>query len=116
MRLKRCKKPAQLAQILMALAVNYTKETSWLLFVSPAAALRLVLSTTSLQLTSGVRRDGAFIERLGFYKPSSARGAEEGRLRLALDRVNYWKSVDCLSTSDTAERLIKSCKEGCCLI
>ena len=30
-----------------------------------------------------VRRDGAFIERLGFYNPN-ARGAEEG-LRLALD-------------------------------
>ncbi|MBI1624954.1 30S ribosomal protein S16 [Comamonas suwonensis] len=51
-----------------------------------------------------VRRDGAFIERLGFYNPS-ARGAEEG-LRLALDRVAYWKSVGA-QASDTAERLIK---------
>ena len=51
-----------------------------------------------------VRRDGAFIERLGFYNPS-ARGAEEG-LRLALDRVAYWKSVSA-QASDTAERLIK---------
>ncbi|CAM4063981.1 MAG: 30S ribosomal protein S16 [Comamonas sp.] len=51
-----------------------------------------------------VRRDGAFIERLGFYNPS-ARGAEEG-LRVVLDRVNYWKSVGA-QASDTAERLIK---------
>ena len=51
-----------------------------------------------------VRRDGAFIERLGFYNPS-ARGAEEG-LRLALDRVAYWKSVGAQAT-ETAERLIK---------
>lgn len=51
-----------------------------------------------------VRRDGAFIERLGFYNPS-ARGAEEG-LRLALDRVTYWKSVGA-QASETAERLIK---------
>ena len=51
-----------------------------------------------------VRRDGAFIERLGFYNPS-ARGAEEG-LRLALDRVAYWKSVGA-QASDTAERLNK---------
>ena len=50
------------------------------------------------------RRDGAFIERLGFYNPS-ARGAEEG-LRLALDRVAYWKSVGAQAT-ETAERLIK---------
>lgn len=51
-----------------------------------------------------VRRDGAFIERLGFYNPS-ARGAEES-LRLALDRVTYWKSVGAQAT-ETAERLIK---------
>ena len=51
-----------------------------------------------------VRRDGAFIERLGFYNPS-ARGSEEG-LRVALDRVAYWKSVGA-QASDTAERLIK---------
>lgn len=50
------------------------------------------------------RRDGAFIERLGFYNPN-ARGAEEG-LRLALDRVAYWKGVGA-QTSDTAERLIR---------
>ncbi len=41
-----------------------------------------------------VRRDGRFIERLGFYNPT-ARGAEEG-LRVALDRVNLleerWRS------------------------
>ena len=51
-----------------------------------------------------VRRDGSFIERLGFYNPS-ARGAEEG-LRVALDRVTYWKSVGA-QASETAERLIK---------
>ena len=49
-------------------------------------------------------RDGSFIERLGFYNPS-ARGAEEG-LRIALDRVTYWKSVGA-QASDTVERLIK---------
>jgi len=51
-----------------------------------------------------VRRDGACIERLGFYNPT-ARGAEEG-LRVALDRVAYWKGVGAQAT-DTAERLIK---------
>ena len=34
-----------------------------------------------------VRRDGAFIERLGFYNPN-ARGAEEG-LRVALDQASH---------------------------
>lgn len=51
-----------------------------------------------------VRRDGACIERLGFYNPT-ARGAEEG-LRVALDRVAYWKGVGA-QASDTVERLLK---------
>ena len=34
------------------------------------------------------RRDGRFIERLGFYNPMAAGG--EQPLRLALDRVSYW--------------------------
>ena len=51
-----------------------------------------------------VRRDGSFIERVGFYNPLAKEG-EEG-LRVALDRVAYWKSVGA-QASDTAERLIK---------
>lgn len=35
-------------------------------------------------------RDGRFIERVGFYNPV-ARGQEE-RLRVDLERVEYWKS------------------------
>jgi len=50
------------------------------------------------------RRDGRFIERLGFYNPS-ARGGEEG-LRLAMDRLNYWKSVGA-QPSPTVVRLAK---------
>ena len=51
-----------------------------------------------------VRRDGACIERVGFYN-HTARGAEEG-LRVALDRVAYWKGVGA-QASDTVERLLK---------
>ncbi|MEJ2803418.1 SSU ribosomal protein S16P [Comamonas sp. BIGb0124] len=51
-----------------------------------------------------VRRDGAFIERLGFYNPS-ARGAEES-LRLAQDRLAYWRGVGA-QVSPTVERLAK---------
>ncbi|PCH60267.1 MAG: 30S ribosomal protein S16 [SAR86 cluster bacterium] len=35
-------------------------------------------------------RDGRFIERIGFFNPS-ARGQEE-RLRLDLERLEYWSS------------------------
>lgn len=35
-------------------------------------------------------RDGRFIERIGFFNPV-ARGREE-RLRLDLERMEYWKS------------------------
>ena len=34
-------------------------------------------------------RNGAFVERVGFFNPT-ARGGEE-RLRIDLDRVKYWQ-------------------------
>lgn len=55
------------------------------------------------------RRDGAFIERLGFYNPT-ARGGEEG-LRIAQDRLTYWKSVGAQSSS-TVDRLIKQASKA----
>ena len=51
-----------------------------------------------------VRRDGAFIERIGFYNPI-ATGKEEG-LRIAQDRLAYWKGVGA-QASPTVTRLIK---------
>lgn len=50
------------------------------------------------------RRDGRFIERIGFYNPTAVGGAEG--LRLAQDRLAYWKSVGA-QASPTVERLIK---------
>jgi small subunit ribosomal protein S16 len=51
-----------------------------------------------------VRRDGRFIERLGFYNPV-AKDGEEG-LRVAQDRLTYWRSVGA-QASPTVERLLK---------
>jgi len=51
-----------------------------------------------------VRRDGRFLERIGFYNPT-ARGGEES-LRIAQDRLTYWKSVGA-QASPTVERLIR---------
>lgn len=51
-----------------------------------------------------VRRDGRFIERIGFYNPS-ATGKAEG-LRIAQDRLAYWKGVGA-QVSPTVERLVK---------
>ena len=50
------------------------------------------------------RRDGRFIERLGFYNPVAAGNAEV--LRIAQDRLNYWLSQGA-QPSDTVARLIK---------
>lgn len=52
-----------------------------------------------------VRRDGRFIERLGFYNPT-ARGGEEP-LRVAQDRLTYWRSVGA-QASPTVERILKN--------
>jgi len=50
------------------------------------------------------RRDGRFIERIGFYNPM-AKGNAEG-LRVALDRVTYWQGVGA-QASDVVARLFK---------
>ncbi len=51
-----------------------------------------------------VRRDGRFIERLGFYNPL-AKANEEG-LRVAQDRLAYWQGVGA-QVSPAVERLVK---------
>ena len=49
-------------------------------------------------------RDGRFIERVGFYNPIAS-DREEG-LRLAMDRIAYWKDHGA-KLSDTVEMLVK---------
>ena len=51
-----------------------------------------------------VRRDGRFIERIGFYNPI-AKGGEEG-LRIVQDRLTHWIGVGA-QASPTVLRLIK---------
>ena len=50
------------------------------------------------------RRDGRFIERLGFYNPVAQDGEE--KLRVAQDRLTYWRGVGA-QASPTVERLLK---------
>lgn len=50
------------------------------------------------------RRDGRFIERVGFYNPVAGEG--EQAFRLAPDRLQHWKSVGA-QLSPTVERLVK---------
>lgn len=52
---------------------------------------------------SRIRRDGRFLERVGFYNPVAA-GAEEA-LRVSQDRVSYWASKGA-QLSDTVARLV----------
>ncbi len=50
------------------------------------------------------RRDGRFIERIGFYNPI-AKGGEES-LRIAQDRLTHWLGVGA-QPSPTVARLVK---------
>ena len=50
------------------------------------------------------RRDGRFIERIGFYNPLVAEGQEA--LRLELERVSHWQSKGA-QLSDTVAKLVK---------
>jgi small subunit ribosomal protein S16 len=52
-------------------------------------------------------RDGRKIERVGFFNPV-ARGQEE-RLRLDLDRVDYWKGVGA-QLSDRVKSLVSEAR------
>jgi small subunit ribosomal protein S16 len=49
------------------------------------------------------RRDGRFIERIGFYNPIATE--KEESIRIAQDRLTYWKGVGA-QASPTVDRLI----------
>jgi small subunit ribosomal protein S16 len=50
------------------------------------------------------RRDGRFIERIGFYNPQAKEG-EEG-LRIAADRLNHWLGHGA-QLADSVKKLVK---------
>ena len=50
------------------------------------------------------RRDGRFIERVGFYNPIAGEGEEA--LRLSLERIEHWKHKGA-KLSDTVAGLVK---------
>ncbi len=54
------------------------------------------------------RRDGRFIERLGFYNPVAS-GKEES-FRIAQDRLTHWEGVGA-QLSPTVARLIAASKK-----
>ncbi len=56
---------------------------------------------------SRVRRDGRFIERVGFYNPVAS-GAEQP-LRVAFDRIEYWAGHGA-QLSPTVARLVQQAK------
>jgi len=55
------------------------------------------------------RRDGRFIERVGFYNPMAQSGAES--LRLDQERIAYWKDNGA-QISETMSRIIKLQAKG----
>jgi small subunit ribosomal protein S16 len=59
---------------------------------------------TIVATDSRSRRDGGFVEQLGFYNPISQGKAES--LRIASDRLGYWQSVGA-KLSPTMQRLVK---------
>jgi small subunit ribosomal protein S16 len=51
------------------------------------------------------RRDGRFIERIGFYNPVASGNSES--LRINQERLAYWKGVGA-QTSDTVARIVRN--------
>jgi small subunit ribosomal protein S16 len=56
---------------------------------------------------SRCRRDGRFIERVGFYNPVAA--ADSEALRLDQERISFWTGNGA-QLSDTVARLVKQSK------
>ena len=54
------------------------------------------------------RRDGRFLERVGWYDPRAK--DEDSKLELKVDRIQYWLSVGAKPT-DTVANLIKPALE-----
>jgi len=54
------------------------------------------------------RRDGRFIERVGFYNPVATKGET---LRIAQDRVTYWQGVGA-QLSPAVERLVNESQKA----
>jgi small subunit ribosomal protein S16 len=50
------------------------------------------------------RRDGKFIERVGYFNPVAS--ANEEKLRVSMDRIDYWRSHGA-QLSPRVERLVK---------
>jgi small subunit ribosomal protein S16 len=55
------------------------------------------------------KRDGRFVERVGFFNPIAKGGAEE--LRVDLERVDYWLSVGA-KPSERVEKLIRRARDN----
>ncbi|NBD19643.1 30S ribosomal protein S16 [Aquabacterium fontiphilum] len=56
---------------------------------------------------SRCRRDGRFLERVGFYNPVASGQAES--LRVATDRIDYWVKNGA-QLSETVTRLLREAK------
>ncbi|CAB3753176.1 30S ribosomal protein S16 [Paraburkholderia humisilvae] len=54
------------------------------------------------------RRDGRFIERIGFYDPIATKGEA---LRIAQDRLTHWQSVGA-QLSETVQRLVRQAQKA----
>jgi small subunit ribosomal protein S16 len=54
------------------------------------------------------RRDGRFIERIGFYDPVATKGEA---LRIAQDRLTHWQGVGA-QLSETVQRLVKQAQKA----
>ncbi|RTK95704.1 MAG: 30S ribosomal protein S16 [Neisseriaceae bacterium] len=54
---------------------------------------------------SHARRDGRFIEKIGFYNPVAPEGVEA--VRIDKERVSYWTSVGA-QLSPAVKKLVKS--------
>jgi small subunit ribosomal protein S16 len=55
------------------------------------------------------KRDGRYIERLGYFNPAAS-GGQDKRLELKVDRIEYWNSVGAQMSDRVASLMKESAK------
>jgi len=89
------------------LAFGYVKETVMVVIRLSRGGAKKRPFFNIVVADSRLRRDGRFIERVGFYNPVAA-GAEQP-LRVAFDRIEHWTGHGA-QMSPTVERLVAQAK------
>lgn len=93
--------------VAMAVAIDIAKETVMVVIRLARGGAKKRPFFNIVVADSRLRRDGRFLERVGFYNPVASGG--EQPLRIAFDRIEHWTGHGA-QMSPTVQRLVTQAK------